>query len=142
GQVAVARLESRYQPDILNRNARLVGECLQQFDLPLREPSDSPPCDADRADRLALVQHWYGRDAEVVDSRREALEPVLGIFTNVRDVDDRPVHDRTRRGSTTAQRHRVSLPKRLNSLRAETVRRDDMDMLTIERKDSTGLPLA
>src|SRR5262249_39296255 len=56
GQLAVARLELGEQPHVLNGNDRLVGEGVQQSDLPISEGLDLGPADYYHADRHPFVQ--------------------------------------------------------------------------------------
>ena len=73
---------------VLDRDHRLVGEGLEQVDLPLREGRGFGSRDGNRPDRCALVQHRHGQEAPEVYGLRDGLEPKLGIFTDVRNVDD------------------------------------------------------
>jgi hypothetical protein len=57
-QVTVARLQLLEQPDILDRNDRLVGEGLEERDLSVRERSGLAPRDVDHPEYPSVPQHW------------------------------------------------------------------------------------
>ena len=56
GQLAIARLQLREQPHVLDGDDGLVGEGLEQRDLLVGERAGSSVRDDDRADRRALAQ--------------------------------------------------------------------------------------
>ena len=56
GEVAVLGLELREQPDVLDRDDRLVGEGAEQLELPVGEGVHGRPEQRDRADRSALAE--------------------------------------------------------------------------------------
>ena len=57
GKFPGARLHLVEQPDVLDRDHRLVGEGLHQFDLALRERAGLRTRDHDHADNGAIARH-------------------------------------------------------------------------------------
>ena len=88
------------QADVLDRDDGLVGERLQELDLPVGERPDLGPSDGDRPDGLGPAeQRNIERRPETVGPRHDTA---LGVFVDlglqIGDVDRPPVEHRTSRG--------------------------------------------
>ncbi len=88
GQLAGTRLHLVEQPHVVDRDHRLLGECLQQRDLLVAERPPLHPGDDDRSDRLVLAQHRHGKLA-AEPGRDDRIHAVLGILRDILDVDHR-----------------------------------------------------
>src|SRR3546814_7111519 len=64
--------------------------------------------DGNRPDRCALVQHRHGQDAPVGYGLHVGLESKVGIFTDVRDVDDSAALYRTGCGCSSRSEEHTS----------------------------------
>src|SRR5262249_23191346 len=73
-EVSRARLQLLEQPDVLDRDDRLVGEYFQQVDVGVGEAPRLAAGDYDRADGVALTEHRYREEAP------EGMGDVTGIF--------------------------------------------------------------
>ena len=95
GEVVVAGLELREEADVLDGDDRLVGEGLQQLELPvgewLGEPSGTGRSLRPVCPRGAGVSR-PSRDAEASLQRTAFWELVLGLGGQVTDVHGVPVH--------------------------------------------------
>src|SRR5262249_19146548 len=69
GEVGGACLQLGKQADILDRDDRLITECLQKFYLGVREPAWVTPCHQKSADGFAFAQHRHR------DHAAESKEP-------------------------------------------------------------------
>ena len=93
GQLAVARLQLREQPHVLDGDHRLVGEGLEEGDLPLREELRLGATDVDRADRDTFSHQGDAEDGAEAHAPRvlAALREFVHFGLHVCDVDGPPV---------------------------------------------------
>ena len=73
------------QPRILDRDDRLRGKCLEQRKLLVRQRSDGPAHDAERADRGIAAHHRHDGDRAVA-ARKEILRAGRDIGRRVRHI--------------------------------------------------------
>ncbi len=119
------------QPDVLNRNNRLVGEGLEQVDLRLRKRHDLAPRYGDRADRIAVLQdrhRQHGMHPSLADGRQR----VFGVRGCIGDMRDLPRQDRACRRALPAGRDREVTLDGLQHIRWPPVMCNKMDQRTIE----------
>src|SRR6185436_866062 len=80
-------------PHILDRDYGLVGEGLEECDVPVREAFGFIAGDTDGADGLSMTKEWHCDHARTTGALdRAPREPSRGL--QVRHVHDRPVEDR------------------------------------------------
>jgi hypothetical protein len=58
-KLLVQLVEITEQSRILDRYHRLIGKCLDQLNLPIREKCDFPTEQRDSTDRVSIPQHWH-----------------------------------------------------------------------------------
>src|SRR4029434_1705484 len=93
----IAPLELREQPDVLDGDDRLVGEGLQERDLPVAEGADLASPQRDRSDRDPIPHH---RDREHRTVARELVDrpSVVRISLYVVNMDGGAVEERAATG--------------------------------------------
>jgi hypothetical protein len=94
GQGAILLLQFREQPDVLNGDDRLVGEGLEERNLPVAEGTHLLASDKDRPDRHAFTQQGssQSRPRALSDLRRpRTWELSVDRRRQVMDVDDLPI---------------------------------------------------
>src|SRR5215468_9693128 len=96
GQLAVARLQLREQPHILNGDDGLVGEGPEQSDLVVREPAGLATGHRDRPDGPVVAEHWHRSPASVATETSVGARGFWpsGIAVGVGDVDWPPLANR------------------------------------------------
>src|SRR5262249_37636960 len=107
-ELAVARLQLREEPDVLDGDDGLVGECLQQRDLALGKELDLGAAKLNRADGHAVPHQRHAEDRPVSHSPcvLTAFRKFLGLGLDVRDVESPPVEDRSPIARSANQRKR------------------------------------
>ncbi len=97
GEIAVSLLQLLEEPDVLDGDDRLVGERLEELDLPVREGSGLARDDGDRPDRDAVAQHRDGHGAAVGGdaarrrpARSSGSASTSGMWATPRLRTDRP----------------------------------------------------
>src|SRR5205814_8845937 len=104
-QIARPFVQLVEQSDILDRDNRLVGERFQEIDLLVAKGLLFLADQGDRADRLAVVQHWH---------RERCIEPALAqtrvgefwVGQKIGDMCDLAAQDRPRRDTSSPRRYR------------------------------------
>src|SRR2546425_2056992 len=99
-ELAALLLDLVEEPDVLDRDRRLVGERLHELDLAIRERADREPSEDDRPQDVAFAEHGHsehGSRSRLLDDPR--FRQQVGLRRHVRHVDraplaDQPVHDR------------------------------------------------
>src|SRR4030095_5030483 len=88
-EFTITRLQLREQPDILDGDDRLVGEGLQQGDLPLGEQLRLCAAQHDRTDRGSFTQQRNAERRPLSQLERETL-PLGEVLRNgeILDVED------------------------------------------------------
>src|SRR5207245_1810349 len=74
------------QPNILDRDHRLIGEGLDQLDFLIGEWSYRRSGQIEHADRDALPQQWYAEDGANAATALDGLVP--GVFRIGADIGD------------------------------------------------------
>ena len=85
--------------DVLDRDHGLVGEGLQQRNLPGREKPGPRPGDIDGADRATVLEHWHCSDGAGVGGLRHVANCVVRIRLDVGYLLDLPAHHRPASGA-------------------------------------------
>jgi hypothetical protein len=96
GQSFILLLELGEQPDVLDRDDRLVGKSLEQRDLSLRERAHLCAPEQDHSDRLARTEQGNTEHRAVAPEPREvaALGVLVHFGLHVGDLDGSPLqHD-------------------------------------------------
>src|SRR5262249_36807423 len=104
-QVTITRLQLLEEADVLDGDHGLVGEGLEQGDLPVVERQYLGSADRDRADR-GTFSHQGDNEycAEAQPScELAALRKLLRLVLQVSDVDSPPVDDRSTHGIPAAE---------------------------------------
>src|SRR5262245_61968926 len=101
-------LELREQPYVLDRDDGLVGEGLQQVDMPVGEAADFIPEDDDDTDRRDIAQHRHRQDASPAASE-DKLARNMGVSERVLELHDRSSEDRSTRDQFDSWRCREHL---------------------------------
>jgi hypothetical protein len=94
GEIAIPRLQLLEQPDILDRDYRLVGEGLQQLYLSFRERSRMSPTDNDRANHHPVAEHWDRQGRTVASGLGDVLQTVFLVKQDVGRVNDSALKNR------------------------------------------------
>jgi hypothetical protein len=120
-----------------NRDDRLSGEGLEERDLALRERTRAGASRGHRTDSLPLLQHRHG-DAAPKGCPRLRRDPVLGVVSNVRDMDDAVRQDGPSGCTPVARRHWEGAPDRSSRLRVDVRQRGNVNELAVEPHNCAG----
>src|SRR4030095_14335548 len=110
-------LELLEQPDVLDRDDRLIGKCLQECYLRSGERPGFWACDADSADRVPFADQGNGEYASVSCGECGAGRCGLPVFEHVGDLDDAARQDRARGTNVAAGGSREDLAERISGCR-------------------------
>ena len=94
-QLALARLLRLEQPRVLDGDHGLVGEGLEELDLPVGEESRLGTRHEDCSDDLPLADHWHTKAAAVTAGPSSLLVLVVRISRHVRDKHIRDMNNST-----------------------------------------------
>ena len=141
-QVAVARLQLREQPDVLDGNDRLLGEGPEQLHLLVREEPDGVSPHNDRPDGGALPEQWHRREASIGHRLGDTPLAIGRICRDVRDLGHGAAQDRATCGAVLGGRPRKGAAEGGEPLRAQVMRGGVVHLLAIEAQDEAELPVA
>ncbi len=133
-QLAVARLQLREQPRVLDRNDGLVGEGLQQGDLVVGERPRLRPSHRDGPDRGAVPEHRHREDGSRAGLGQSG-GGMLGVIEHVRRMDDGSGEDRAPGHGALPRRERKHSVQDVGGLGRPGVMGRDVDQTTVESKD-------
>src|SRR5262249_10498949 len=98
------------QPDVLNRDDRLVGEGLEELDPTRRKEARLLARHEDRPDSIPFAQHWYSEPAPEAGGSCDAPRKLAGGVSvlQVLKLDDHSRQDRARgrQGTIEPRLHR------------------------------------
>ena len=95
------------QARVLDGDDGLIGEALEQLDLPVAEWADFLAVDADGSDQLVILEHWHNKEGaaarklDLGDEQGIALQ-VGWFFGDIGDVHQLPCPGDTPKASTRA----------------------------------------
>src|SRR5262249_4239879 len=83
------------QPHILDRDDRLIGKRLEQFDLDFGKRSGLGACHGNRARRLTIAEHWHLKERSPTPCSRDFALPWPGcrFAFHIRDMVQRSCDD-------------------------------------------------
>src|SRR5262249_54086519 len=104
GDFAVCCFQLLEQPNIFDRNDRLIREGPEELDLLVRERSRPRPADQDHASYSPLVEQGDSEEAAQLCLLRRPGQLVLRVGQDVRDVDDVAAQNDPASSGSTARR--------------------------------------
>ena len=142
GEIVVAGVELGEEPDVLDRDHRLVREGPEELDLPVREPARLGAPDRDRADRPPFPHHRDRGQAAEVHRPAHLGELVLGVGANVGDLDHAAGQDRAPGGGAPIRGPRERAERRGASLGRVSVGRHVVHRVPVGSEDLAELGIA
>ena len=140
GEVVVPRLQLPEEPDVLERDHRLVREGLQQRDLGVGERLRSAPAlNRDRADRDPVADHRDREQGAEPDGVPQGVEDVGGILAHVRDVGGAAAQERAAGRGARGGRARVRVPQGAGLGGVRVVERLDPDQRPVVHEHARGV---
>src|SRR5262245_57008085 len=131
-QIARAMLFRVEQPNVPDRNHRLISERLQQRNLALGELSSVGSCNRDRSNGVAVKQQRHCHDASIGYRLGETQGTVGGIRLYVRDLGDSAVQYRAADSRVLARWPRKYPPKGFQPLSAQTMTASKVQEIAVE----------
>src|SRR5262249_23700200 len=141
GQLAVADLQLREEPDVLNGDHGLVGEGLEQRDLRVGKRSSLGAPYHNHPDGTTVTQHRHRDEAASAHRLDDAQPDKGGIFLYIRDMDDGAVQNGTAGRAIPARRPRKRPVEGLESCGCMTMMRNEVDELPVELKHAAELTI-
>src|SRR4030095_5567453 len=120
------------QPDILDRDHRLIGEGLEQGDLLVGEWSGRGAPHGDRPGRDTIAQHWDREATSPADRPGERWMPVLPVELDIGRVDYTALKDSASHNRCPAGRGWKYAMCDIKGRGRKVVCRDEVEQLTIE----------
>ena len=88
GQRVILVLHVRKQAEILDRNHRLIGKCLNKSHVAIVKDPPLSPCDRNHTNRLLVSDHRNGQKRAISQRSGDSLsDRIFGSFGCVFDVD-------------------------------------------------------
>src|SRR6516164_7785646 len=142
GKLARALLFGVEQPNVPDRNHRLISERLQQRNLALGKLFSVGSCNRDRSNGVAVKQQRHCHDASIGYCLGETQGTVGGIRLYVRDLGDSAVQYRTADSRVLARWPRKYPPKGLQPLSAQTMTASKVQEIAVEPHHEGELAIA
>ena len=108
-QIAVASLQLFEEACVLDGDDGLIGECLEESDLLVRERPHLAAPDADGAKGLTFPKQWDGEHASESQRSPDGIR-VFQIERRIFDVDDTPLKDGASGRAGAVHLLRICLP--------------------------------
>ncbi len=122
GELAALVLDFVEQPDILDGDASLVGECRHQLDLPVGEGPHLISQQSDHANRPPFTQQWHAENRAEADCLLHLGHGVFGIGFDIGNVDGSRFGHGAANHAAAARLVRNAF-KKIGDVRGETVGR-------------------
>src|SRR6185437_14982620 len=108
-QIACTRLHAFKKSDVLNRDGSLVGKRRNELNLFVREGLHLDTRQGENADGFSIPQHRYGKDRFKSAFFYRLRERVVGISSNIRDMDGAALEESATRCRTALYGNRQIL---------------------------------
>ena len=136
------RLEFGEQPDIFNRDDRLVRERLEQRDLLVGERSRFEPAGGDGADRATAAHQRHGQDTAEASRHGNGASLIITVLENVRDDNDTTGQDCTCGAAVASRWPGIVAAYDRSHFRTGSSDGRNMDELAVEGEDAGRIGVA